>query len=336
MKAMQTKIRFFIPLILSLTLALIAACDPLMPVVAPTAEVIIVTSPPTITPIATITPISSPTQPPTPTDLPTPTATPLPCRTDGGQLVEILNFRSEIAGELLRYRVYLPPCYFQTQKRYPVAYLLHGASNNERQWTDISTIEALDQGIELGALAPMVVVMPYTGVVGNRNTFPPDPSYEDVVLDELMPAIERDFCTINNRENRAIGGISRGGFWAFSISLRHPDLFSIIGGHSASFDAGNAPPANNPLDLALNASFITDTNLRISLDNGASDFVGPNLELFSSRLSSRGINHDYTIHPVGDHDDAYWSAHISEYLDFYTADWTTDDSALPSCLEPSP
>jgi enterochelin esterase-like enzyme len=319
-----------------LLLALLPACDPMIPFTTPTPEVIIVTSPPTATPRPTETPFATSTFVPSETPTPSPTPSPLPCIAEGGQVIDINPFPSEIADENLRYRVYTPPCYFETQRRYPYVILLHGAAANERQWTDIGTIAALDQGIELGALAPMIVVMAYTGVIGNENLFPPDPSFEDVVLQELVPAVERDFCTITNRDHRAIGGISRGGFWALSIALRHPDVFSIVGGHSAALDAGNAPAAFNPLDLALNASFIADADMRIYLDNGASDFVGPNLELFSSRLGTRGIQHEYIIHPVGDHDEAYWAAHISEYLDFYALGWTNNTSTLPTCLEPSP
>jgi enterochelin esterase-like enzyme len=156
------------------------------------------------------------------------------------------------------------------------------------------------------------------------------------VLEELLPAVERDFCTWNDRDHRAIGGISRGGFWAYSIALRNPEIFGIVGGHSASFDVSNAPPANNPLELALNAPFLASANLRMYLDNGASDVAGTNLELFSSRLSSRGIAHTYIIHPVGGHDDAYWSSHLQDYLTFYGRDWTRSVDELPSCLQPSP
>ncbi len=109
-----------------------------------------------------------------------------------------------------------------------------------------------------------------------------------------------------------------------------------MGGHSAAFDTGNAPAAFNPLDLALNAPFLANANLRMYLDNGADDPVGTNLELFSSRLSSRGIAHTYVISPVGGHDANYWSAHLQDYLLFYGQDWTQQIDELPSCLQPSP
>jgi enterochelin esterase-like enzyme len=271
---------------------------------------------------------------PTPQDTATPTA--LPCLQDGGQIVVFDDFKSPAAGENIRYRVYIPPCYQQTQARYPYVILLPGLQQDEKEWGNLGIQQALDQGIRLNALAPMIVVMPTLGKIGTDDSFPPKASYETVVLDELVPAVERDFCTWNQRDHRAIGGISRGGFWAYSIALRHPDEFGIVGGHSAAFASGNAPAANNPLELALNAPFLSSANLRMYLDNGAEDPAGTNLELFSNRLSSRGIAHTYIISPVGGHDDAYWSAHLQDYLTFYGKDWPRQAGDLPSCLQPSP
>lgn len=320
--------------VLFLLLLIGAACEPLAPV--PTPQVIIVTPVPSSTPLPTATPAATRTPLPTPTPDYTPTPTVMPCESDGGTMLAFDDFRSETAGENLRYRVYLPPCYLEAQKRYPYAILLHGQGTNELQWDRIGIDEALDQGIRLGAVAPMILVMPYTGSIANRDVFPPNPSYETVILEELVPAIERDFCTWNQPAYRAIGGISRGGFWAYSIAMRHPDIFGKAGGHSAVFDENNAPAAFNPLDLALNASFLEEANLRMYLDNAANDLAGTGQQLFSSRLSSRGIPHTYLIHPLGDHSDDYWQAHVSEYLAFYARDWPRSIAELPSCLEASP
>lgn len=319
-----------------LLVLLICACDPLAPVLTPTPQIVIVTPENTATPAPTATtpPTTTPLPSPTPEDTATPTA--LPCLQDGGQLVVFDDFRSPTTGENLPYRVYIPPCYQETQARYPYVILLHGLQQDEKEWGNLGIQQALDQGIRLDALAPMIVVMPDMGRIGTEDSFPPQASYETVVLDELLPAVERDFCTWNDRDHRAIGGISRGGFWAYSIALRHPDVFGIVGGHSAAFDTTNAPAANNPLELALNAPFLASANLRMYLDNGAEDPAGTNLELFSNRLSSRGIAHTYIISPVGGHDDAYWSAHLQDYLTFYGKDWPSQVSELPSCLQPSP
>lgn len=330
----QIKRRIFIPLLV-LIFALVA-CDPLT--LQPTQQVIIVTPIPSETPVPTATRAPTRTPIPTLTAVITPSATPFPCDEESGQVLKFDTFRSETADENLRYRVYVPPCYQQSQARYPYVILLHGAGENESEWETIGLVDALDQGFRLGALPPMIAVIPYTGSIGNDNTFPPDPSYETVILDELVPAIERDFCTWNDRDHRAIGGISRGGFWAYSIALRHPDVFGIVGGHSAFFpeDLNDVPAAFNPLEIALNSSFLPDAKLRMYLDNAAADVAGVNQELFSSRLSSRGIAHTYVINPVGDHNDEYWAAHLSEYLAFYGRDWPRNAGLLPGCLNPSP
>ncbi len=323
----------FIPVLLLL------ACDPLMPTQPPPAVLIV--SPElseTLPPSPTVSP--TPSQTPLPSETPnyTPTATPFPCDDDSGQYIDITDNRSAVANENLRYRVYLPPCYQESQKRFPFVILIHGLSYREQQWEDLGTNEALDQGIRLGVLPPMVLIMPFYGTIGQRNQFPPNPSYETVILDELLPEVERDFCLWEDREYRAIGGISRGGFWAYSIAMRHPDIFGAVGGHSAVFpeNLNEVPAPFNPLELALNSAILPDSGLRMYLDNGASDSAGPSQQLMSSRLSRRGIPHQYEINPVGDHSNEYWSTHISEYLAFYGANWPRTLDGLPTCLAPSP
>lgn len=325
-----------ISLVLLLAAAALVGCDAIPPLEPPTPQVIIVTGQPTVTPSATATQAVTRTPIPSATAPIRPSATPYPCSEEGGQVIPYDDFRSTVARETLPYRVYVPPCYLDTQKRYPYVILLHGLQQDETQWETLGMVEFLDRNILRGEIAPMIVVMPNTGNIGIDNTFPPDPSYETVVLDELIPAIERDFCTWNDRTHRALGGISRGGFWAYSIGLRHPDLFGTIGGHSAYFDRDNAPPEFNPLDLALSVTGLEADRVRMYLDNGASDIVGGGLELFSSRLSSRGVPHTYIINPVGGHDDEYWQSHLAEYLTFYGREWPVNLGELPSCLEPSP
>lgn len=332
---MNRKSYYIIALII---LFVLAACEPLA--YNPTPIAVVITEPPTETtiPSPTFTPTITPTSSPSPTPF-TPSPTPFPCNEDVGQFNDVNDNESEIGrGENLRYRVYVPPCYFSTQKRFPVVYLLHGLSYREEQWEDLGIVTALEQGIRMGAMPPMLLVMPYLGQLGQRNTFPPDPSYEGFILEELMPAVERNFCTIETREHRAIGGISRGGFLAFSVAMRNPDIFSIVGGHSALFPINSdaIPPAFNPIELALNETFLQTIDLRIWLDNGAGDAVGTSQQLFSARLTQRNIDHTYVVHPSGEHDNNYWESHIQEYVTFYGREWERDYGLLPSCTEPSP
>lgn len=317
---------------------ILTGCEAMMYQPTPIAIVITATATPTSLPTETFTP--APTRTPAPTATPdvTATPTPFPCDQTAGQLLEFNDNLSDIASENLRYLVYVPPCYLSSQRRFPLAILLHGLSYREQQWSDLGLVTLLDEGITAGTVPPMIVVMPYMGTIGGLNQFPPDPSYERVILEELLPQVERNFCIWQDRDYRAIGGISRGGFWAYSIAMRHPDTFSIVGGHSAFFpsDTNEIPPAFNPLELARNSAALPEADLRLYLDTGAEDSAGPSQQSFSARLTARGIQHTYVVHPTGEHNNDYWSQHVDEYLTFYARDWMLRYGDLPACNEPSP
>jgi enterochelin esterase-like enzyme len=318
-----------LPILLILTLVN-AACDPLgnaaqvaavLPTVTPTAR-------PTHTPIP---PTATETSlPPTETPSPTTVGT---CGEPSGQIVSD-SFVSKAAQGSVAYRVYLPPCYWQTNRRYPYVILLHGSDGDETEWTtQLKVDQLLDSGIAQGILPPMIVVMPNGGDLANTNVFTPGASFESVVMDELTPLIEKTFCTWNSREGRAIGGISRGGFWAFEITLRHPSQFSAVGGHSAFFDENATPPNVNPLNLAKTVKFAPGTQPRFWLDAGKDDYARPELENFAKALSARGIDPGYTMYPLGEHNVTYWASHVSDYLAFYGQTWPHDSTELPSCLQ---
>jgi enterochelin esterase-like enzyme len=334
-RAMNKYRLFFLLLIVAGTLVA-AGCEPLVP--APTAEVIVITATPSPAPTLSATPTLTPTPNVTATPTPSPSPTAALCPETEGQIIAFDEFTSDIAGQNMPYRVYVPPCYFESQRRYPVVYLLHGAASDDTQWEDLGVVETLDRGLALNIYPPMILVMPYGGSLLPDDAYDEGSTLEDFLLQELIPRVERDFCVWTDRDHRAIGGISRGGFWALSTAFRNPEGFSVVGGHSAALDTGSTPPDYNPLDLALNAPFL-DT-LRVYLDNGANDSVRPELELLSNRLVQSQVPHEYVINPLGDHSDAYWTAHLADYLAFYAGSaaegWPRDAGLLPSCLEPSP
>jgi enterochelin esterase-like enzyme len=295
--------------------------------------------------MVTATPAPPPTATPLPTSTPTstldPTSTLEPCQETEGQVIQAA-FHSQITGEDVPYRIYLPPCYAQTERRYPYLILLHGLPADDSQWDNLGIDEAADFGFQRGSLPPLIIVMPNGGMIAGRNEFDEDYSYEYVILNELLPAIEKLYCTWNTRPTRAIGGLSRGGFWAFEIAFRHPEVFGTVGGHSAAIfeehageDGWLVPDENNPLRLALTAPGIED--LRIYLDHGGSnDWVWADVDQFSRQLTRRGIEHIYVANPVGAHNEDYWSSHTGDYLAFYTNGWPKDPAELPSCHQPSP
>ncbi len=220
------------------------------------------------------------------------------------------TYFSSISSHERKYTIYLPPCYQATDASYPLLLLLHGSDADDSQWTRLGFLNALETAIQQDSAPPMIVLMPYGGSIANKNNFN-GISFDRILLD-LLSQVEERYRT-NGR--RAIGGISRGGFWAFHLGLRFADEFVAIGGHSPYFDRDHAEPADNPLDLAESLS--RDTHLQLWMDRGTNDHAADGIDRMHVILRNGGVPHDYVVQPGGDHSEATWRRHIEDYLSFY-------------------
>jgi enterochelin esterase-like enzyme len=287
--------------------------------------------PPTETPDAgpTVTPIIPPTI--VPTETPDPTATVAPavaavdkldnaCTATTGQLLDGY-FKSNIIGRRQHYFIYLPPCYdVDSNVRYPVVYLLHGIPMDERHWLDEGIVEAADKLFGTGELPPFILVMPHGDNYVYTDTSGGDKSFEGVLVNELIPAIDGRFRTLADPEHRAIGGISRGGVWALEIAFLHPELFAAVGGHSPALSVNRAAASYDPMMLAKSAPI---DQLRIFLDAGDRDWTRAETQELSKVLTNRYMPHTYTV-GKGDHDYPYWATQVESYLRFYGAPWKAE------------
>jgi enterochelin esterase-like enzyme len=274
---------------------------------------------PTSTPIASATPVPSPTVIPSDTPVPVATvavqqATPVPLvgRVEQGAYV------SQVTGREESYRVYLPPGYDQGDRRYPILYLLHGWPYDESHWDALGVDEAADRRIVEGSLNPFIIVLPGADAEGLYVTTSGGAgSFEEQLVNELMPHIDATFRSVQTREARAIGGISRGGVWALEIAFRHPDAFGIVGAHSAALSANRAPSAYDPFTLIREPGV---GGLRIYLSAGDADWARPATVELHQALDQQGVAHQLAIHS-GAHRDQLWAQNLDEYLTFYAAGW---------------
>ncbi|HEX8457413.1 MAG TPA: alpha/beta hydrolase-fold protein [Pyrinomonadaceae bacterium] len=244
--------------------------------------------------------------------------------------IEYAEFPSESLGRSVRYAVSLPPSYDkQPARRYPLVIFLHGLNNDERDWESrcIETkLEALRAASKVG---DFIVAVPY-----GANSFylnaRDGTRYEDAIVKDFLPFIDKTYRTLPAPRSRLIEGISMGGYGALLIAFKHPELFAGVAAHSAAlFDELPQPPksaedrggryryelatklfgsppdpaffqANNPLHLArTNASAIK--RLKIYFDIGESDRYGferGNAQL-SAVLKAGGVAHEYTLAPGG-------------------------------------
>jgi enterochelin esterase family protein len=132
--------------------------------------------------------------------------------------------------------VYTPPGYHSDLNlKFPVLYLLHGAGESEMAWVYQGKVNfILDNLISSGLAVPMIVVMDngYAAKPGAQN--PKRPSHEDndfarLMLEELIPIIDRNFRTLKNKRYRAIAGLSMGGGQAIQIGFNNLETFGSIG-----------------------------------------------------------------------------------------------------------
>jgi S-formylglutathione hydrolase FrmB len=149
-------------------------------------------------------------------------------------------------------RILLPAGYSASKPtRYPVLYLLHGAIDDYKSWTDKGAAEAITKGY------PLIVVMPDAGQYGNYTNWYNDgafgqPMWETWHIRQLVPWIDAHYRTIAKRNGRATAGLSMGGGGAMSYASRHPDMFVSASSFSGAVDTNS--PGVQPVTQASGLS----------------------------------------------------------------------------------
>ena len=149
--------------------------------------------------------------------------------------------------------VYTPPGYSADEK-YPVLYLLHGIGGDETEWQRFCKPDViLDNLIADGKAVPMIIVMPNGRAQKNDraegNVFASAPAFEtfeEDLLDDVIPAIESRYSVIADREHRALAGLSMGGGQSLNFGLAHLDTFAWVGGFSSAPNTSR-PPSSSPI-----------------------------------------------------------------------------------------
>ena len=214
--------------------------------------------------------------------------------------MEYIHYYSKSLGGTNTAVVYLPPSYnsmgmqfnMGDQKKYPVFYLISGTTDTEEVYYKVGRVNyILDNLLADNKAKEMIVVLPYGNPTKLLAT-PPAPGmpqtqfggdvFSKDLINDLMPYIEKNYRTINNRDNRAIGGFSRGGNQALYNGLTNLDKFSYLCSYS-SFTSTDIK------DVYDNAD---DTNKKIHLfwlGVGTDDFLYGNARDYMEFLDNKGI-----------------------------------------------
>ena len=127
-------------------------------------------------------------------------------------------------------RVYLPPSYDFTEKRYPVIYVLHGFNGTSNSLTR-KMRSAMDRMILSEQIQEAIAVF-----VDGSNRFggsqylssPTIGDYETYIRRDLVNFIDRQYRTIPHRDSRGITGFSMGAYGSMHLSLKYPEVFSVV------------------------------------------------------------------------------------------------------------
>ena len=169
-------------------------------------------------------------------------------------------YKDKVLGMTRRCMIYTPPGYDNSNEKYPVLYLLHGAGGDEEAWISRGRANyILDNLIALGKAEPMIVVIfngnvlatsapgetPLALRIEQNNATMATPGAmvgEKVpasIVEVLVPFVEANFRVKANRENRALAGLSMGGYQTQKTTNLYPDMFNYIGvmsmGHYGQF-----------------------------------------------------------------------------------------------------
>lgn len=252
------------------------------------------------------------------------------------QSILTVSLNSKLMAREMSYRVIFPVNYNQKAKageRFPVLYLLHGLGGHFDNWTDKTKLA------EYAAQFNFLIVTPEGGDGWyTDNAAAANDRYETYITEELIPEIDKKFRTINDRNSRAIAGLSMGGYGSFKFGLKYPEKFVLVGSFSGALNASALNEKNASAGIAK--SIVTVFGGEMSearrandifriirempaekaqklpffyFDCGTEDIFARSNRDFMQLLVEKKIRHEYRQLPGG-HNWIYWDAQVQEFL----------------------
>lgn len=228
-----------------------------------------------------------------------------------------------------RITIYTPPGYEKGNKEYPVLYLLHGAGGDEEAWVTLGrAAQIMDNLIAQGKAKPMIVVMPNGNVIqdaapgeGSKGFYTPqfmvpktmDGTYE-ANFQEIIQFVENNYRAKENKKNRAIAGLSMGGFHSLHISRYYPNMFDYVGLFSAAIlpNQNVSHEVYQHFDETLNQQKENGYKL-YWIGIGKEDFLYKANTEFREKLDKIGMKYTYR-ESGGGHIWKNWRVYLSEFV----------------------
>ena len=228
-----------------------------------------------------------------------------------------------------RLTIYTPAGYETSGKRYPVFYLLHGMGGDENAWSELGrATQILDNLIAQGKAEPMILVMTNGNAAleaapGESSLgWEAQPSFQlpktmegsfETHFPEVVRFVEKHYRTKSGKKNRAIAGLSMGGFHSLHISKQYPDMFDYVGLFSAAIFPGKnvESPVYENMEGKLAVQFAKRPAL-YWIAIGKTDFLYKANEEYRKLLDAKGYPYEYFENEDG-HIWRNWRIYLSEF-----------------------
>jgi len=222
--------------------------------------------------------------------------------------IDTISYKSTTVGSNRKALIYTPPGYSK-DKKYPVLYLLHGIGGDEKEWLNGGQPQViLDNLYAEKKIEPMIVVLPNgramkndraTGNIFDKEKVEAFAKFENDLIKDLIPYVEKNYPVVKDPDHRAIAGLSMGGGQSLNFGLGNLDKFAWVGGFSS------APNTKKPEELVPNPEVAKAKLKLLWISCGDKD----GLITFSQRthdyLNKNNVPHIYYV-DHGYHDFKVW------------------------------
>ena len=221
-------------------------------------------------------------------------------------------------------RLYLPPGYATSNKRYPVLYMHDGqnlfdeATAYAGEWKVDETLDALARegklemivvGIDNGQDKRMTELNAWDNERIGKGE---GREYTDFIVKTVKPMIDRQYRTLPGREHTAIMGSSMGGLASHYALVQYPQVFSKAGVFSPAY--WTAQPS---FDFVAAKPVPKDARVFLLMGEKEGPQMNADVKRMAEVVKKTGhpaANTALKIVPGAEHNEAFWAGELREAL----------------------
>lgn len=229
--------------------------------------------------------------------------------------IHLRTYRSSVCGCEKALYIYTPADYDTTDEALPVIYLQHGGGENETGWIWQGKANNILDNMIADKRAKRCIVVCATGYsfYPDGSSDPAIGSFAEEVVKDIVPFVDANYRTLKDRWNRAIAGLSMGGFQTQFIAFHYPEVFANAGIFSAAFKIND--DKDDYRDILFHKERFTETYRYMFLGIGDQDFrmIQGDIEAMRLLREEYGLPIDF-YHVPGIHDWTFWRKALVRFM----------------------